>query len=348
MKNILVTGNLGYIGTALTKMLIQLKYNVVGFDSDLYRYCSANDDLKNLRQIENFRQVKKDIRDISLKDLEGIDSIIHLAALSNDPLGELNSDLTHEINYTATIQLAKMAKLAGVHRLVFASTQSIYGISDKNRPLAENDQIRPITCYAKSKWKAEIELKDLSANDFVTTSLRPATVFGPSPRIRCDVLLNNLVGYAFTTGKIEIKSDGRPWRPIIHVNDVCRAFLACIIAPKSLINGESFNVGVPNGNYTVAQLAEIVNRLVPNTEIIFTHTHIDSRTYQVNFDKISNMLSDYYQPGMDVMRGVNELLDFYSNIELDYKDFEGKKFIRIKQLDFLLNSGQLRPSLRWN
>ena len=229
--NILVTGDKGYIGSVLTKKLLEKGYNIKGIDIGFFEDC-------NLAKIENdYYNIKKDIRDISYEDLKEVDAIIHLAALSNDPLGEFEPMLTEDINYKATVRLAGMAKDLGVKRFIYASSQSMYGISSYTEELDEdNSKKNPITAYAKTKWLAEIELKKISSKDFTVVCFRPSTVFGVSPRLRCDIVFNNFVACAYTTGKIEIKSDGTPWRPIIHIEDVCDAFIAGIEAPESLVS----------------------------------------------------------------------------------------------------------------
>ena len=341
MKTILVTGNQGYIGSVLAPMISQQGYNTVGLDTNLYRNCAA------FSCISPKQQIAKDIREVTSADLKGIDCIIHLAALSNDPLGELNPQLTQDINYRTTVRLAKLAQSTGVKRFIFASTQSIYGISDGKKELKEDDRIQPVTEYAKTKWLAEVELREIASENFTVTCLRPSTVYGPSPKLRCDILLNNLVGYAYTTGKIVIKSDGSPFRPVVHINNVCRAFVSCLEAPPTLINAESFNVGIPNSNYSVAELANLVKCVVPHAEIEFAHQQKDSRTYRVCFDKISTQLKSFYYPCEKPIDGIKELLDFYEQINLVESDFEGPKYIRLKQLQSLLKAGELDADLRW-
>ena len=262
---ILVTGDRGYIGSVLVPMLIEKGYEVVGFDSGYF-----SDNLLE-KFDEDYQKITKDIRDIEIEDLDGVDGIIHLAGLSNDPLGEFSPMLTEDINYNGTMNLALKARDAGVSRFVYASSQSMYGVSNTTSELDEDDSKKnPVTAYAIAKWKAEQQLHSMSTNNFVVTSLRPSTVFGASPRLRCDIVFNNLVACAYTTGKIEIMSDGSPWRPVVHIKDVCSAFLSGIEAPSDIVSGRAFNVGIPNGNFTVKDIAEAAQRSVPGSELVFT------------------------------------------------------------------------------
>ena len=341
--NVLVTGNLGYIGVVLTELLLDRAYNVIGYDTDYYCGCEI------LEFNQNIKQIRKDIRDVSPEDLEGIDAVIHLAALSNDPLGELSPTLTEEINYLATIKLAKLAKARGVSRFVYASSQSMYGVSEGDEELDEDKSTKkPITAYAKTKWDAECELKKLGSEDFTVVCFRPSTVFGASPRLRCDIVFNNLVACAYTTGRIEIKSDGSPWRPVVHIRDVCNAFIAGLEAPKDLISNQSFNVGIKNGNYTVRDLAEAAQKVVPDSTLIFTGEHgADSRTYKVSFHKILTILQDYYKPEWDLLRGGQELVALFDSIGFTEDMFRGRYCNRLPQLKALKESGHIDDNLKW-
>ena len=342
---ILVTGNQGYIGRVLVEMLLKKSYSVVGFDTNYYRDCDLIKDT-NYR----IQQITKDMRDISMSDLRDIDAVIHLAALSNDPLGELNPEFTESINYQATMRLAKYAKKVGIRRFVFASSQSIYGISSSDKEIDEDSSVvNPITSYARAKWHAERELKKLEDENFAPVFMRPSTVFGASSRLRCDIVFNNFVSCAYTTGQIEIKSDGTPWRPVVHVRDVSMAFIAAIEAPASLVSGHSFNVGIQNGNYTVRELAEAAQRAVPGSSLIFTgELGADERTYRVCFSKIFSVLGNYYKPKWDLITGGNELTDFFNKIEFSERQFRGKACNRLKTIQYLLSSMALNESLRWN
>ncbi len=339
---ILVTGNQGYIGSVLVPILQQAGHEVVGYDIGYYKDCL-------LYTIDNnFKQITKDIRDVSIDDLHGIDAIVHLAALSNDPLGELVPGLTEEINLMGTLQLAELAKKSGVKRFIYSSSQSMYGISTVDNELDEdNSEKNPITSYAKTKWDAELALNKIQTPEFMVVSFRPSTVFGASPRLRCDIVFNNLVACAYTTGKIEIKSDGTPFRPVVHIKDVCSAYMAGLNAPAELVAGRSFNVGIPNGNFTVRELAEAAQRSVTGSELTFTGEHVkDARTYRVSFNRILTELSDYYKPEWDLDKGGVELVELFKKTTFTEKDFRGKKTTRLAQLSYLQEIGEVDAKMR--
>ena len=341
---VLVTGTQGYIGSVLTESLFSAGHSIVGFDTNYYEGITSSSNGDKI-----IKQIEKDIRDIAEEDLEEIDAVIHLAALSNDPLGELTPQLTSDINYKATLQTAKLAKKAGVKRFIYSSSQSMYGISETDEELDEdNSEKNAITTYAKTKWQAEQELKKLGDDSFVVVCFRPSTVFGVSPKLRTDIVFNNLVACAFTSGKIEIKSDGTPWRPVVHVKDVCAAFLSGLNAPKELVANESFNVGIPDGNFTVRDLAEAAQKAVPGSELVFTGEFgKDSRTYKVSFRKILSVLKDYYKPEWDLDKGGKELVDFFKKIKFTEKDFRGRKTNRLAQLKYLIDMKRLDDNLVW-
>lgn len=339
---ILVTGNLGYIGSVLLPLLQTQGHQVVGLDSGYFKECllsPVND---------NFKQITKDIRDVVPADLDGIDAVIHLAGLSNDPLGELAPGLTEEINFGGAMKLASLSKKAGVKRFIYASSQSMYGVSDTDEELDEDlSNKNPVTAYAKTKWDAELQLKELQSDSFLVCAFRPSTVFGVSPRLRCDIVFNNLVACAYTTNRIEIKSDGSPWRPVVHIQDVCAAFISGINAPKELVAGRAFNVGIPDGNFTVRQLAEAAQRAVPGSTLVFTGEHgNDSRTYRVSFNRILTELKDHFSPSWNLDRGAAELINYFKEIEFTEQDFRGWKTTRLMQLNRLREQNQLDQKLR--
>jgi nucleoside-diphosphate-sugar epimerase len=343
IRKILVTGDAGYIGSVLTTMLRDKSYDVCGLDTGYYEDCllySVN---------PSYPRTNRDIRDFRAEDLNGADAVIHLAGLSNDPLGELVHDVTEDINLMATLNLAKVARAAGVKRFIYASSQSMYGISNTESELDEDEsEKKPITSYARTKWEAEQQLKMLMTKDFTVVCFRPSTVFGASPRLRCDIVFNNLVACAFTTGRIAIKSDGTPWRPVVHVRDVCDAFIAGIEAPSSLVGGRSYNVGIPNGNFTVRNLAEAAQRAVPGSSLVFTGEHGgDSRTYRVSFKRILTELRDYYKPSWDLDRGGKELVDLFCKVGFTEEQFRGKQTIRLAKLNHLIETQKLDENLRW-
>jgi nucleoside-diphosphate-sugar epimerase len=341
MKSILVTGNLGYIGSVLTEELQSIGYHVVGFDIGYFKDCLI------AKETNPHKQIIKDLRDIDKYDLNEIDGIIHLAGLSNDPLGELEKNITNNINYLATMKFANLAKQLGIKRFVYASTQSLYGISNSNEELDEDlSKKNPITEYAKSKWLAEIELNKLNSNDFNVCSFRPSTVFGKSPRLRCDIVYNNFVASAFTSKKILIKSDGSPFRPVIHIKDVCMALIAGLKAPSELIAGKSFNVGIMNGNYSIKKLATTVQNIIPDCDIQFTNEENDPRTYKVSFNKILNELKDFYKPTMSLVEGAHELIDFFKEINFTKDQFLGSQTNRIKKIEELMINNVINNKLQ--
>lgn len=341
--NILVTGNLGYIGTVLTDILLNQHYKVVGLDTGYY------DGLLTPITFKKIKQISKDIRAISKDDLKGIDAVIHLAALSNDPLGEFKPQLTHDINLEATIKLARIAKDMGIKRFIYSSSQSMYGVSQTEDDLDEdNSEKNAITEYAKTKWEAEQDLKKLGDDNFIVVCMRPSTVFGVSPKLRCDIVFNNLVACAYTTGKIEIKSDGTPWRPVVHIRDVCSAYIAGLEAPKNFVANQSFNVGIKNGNYTVRELAEAAQRSVPGSILIFTGEYgKDTRTYKVSFRKILSILKDYYKPEWNLDKGGKELVNFFKSTNFTEQDFRGRTCNRLPQLKYLLEQNKIDNNLNW-
>ncbi|GHV92559.1 UDP-glucose 4-epimerase [Spirochaetia bacterium] len=340
-KTIMVTGNLGYIGSTMVPILTSAGYEVTGYDIGYYDDCYLIEAKQQLK-----KQIKKDVREVVPEDLTGIDCIIHLAGLSNDPLGEFNAALTEDINYKATIRFAEAAKKAGVKRFLYTSSQSVYGISDSKKDVDEEGAINPITAYAKSKWQSECDLKKFCSDDFVITYLRPATAYGASPNLRTDIVFNAFVAYSFTNKLIEIKSDGTPWRPMSHIQDITAAFIACIEAPSELIKNQVFNVGTPDNNYTVRQLAEAAQKCVAGTDLTFTGEHTDPRSYRVSSKKILTVLKDYYQPQWDIEKGGADLMSFYQSVKFDSAAFNGYKTVRLKALKKRIADGSLDENLR--
>lgn len=338
---ILVTGNTGYIGAVLTKFLMEHSYKVVGLDTKYYEGCKFYSE-----EVRPFRQIIKDIRDVNEIDLEGITAIVHLAALSNDPLGEINPSLTHQINYFASVKLAKLAKRLGIQRFIFSSSCSVYGIAVGDKPLTEESEFNPITAYAKAKVEAEREISKLADNNFHPVFMRNATVYGISPSLRLDLVVNNLVAWAYCTGKITIMSDGTPWRPIIHVEDLCKAFLVMIEAPIEKIHNQFFNVGINEENYQVKDIAREVKKIVPNSHIeILNKTGPDERTYRVDFSKIKRTFPQF-TPTWNLRKGIEELYQAYKNFNLTQKDLESPKYFRVRWIRYLIESKKLDNNLR--
>jgi nucleoside-diphosphate-sugar epimerase len=338
---ILVTGDKGYIGTVLVPMLTSLGHEVVGLDSDLYQRCTFGDELPESKSI------RKDLRDVDARDLEGFDAVMHLAALSNDPLGNINPDLTYDINYRASVKLAKAAREAGVSRYIFSSSCSTYGAAPGDQMLTEEAEFNPVTPYGESKVLVEKEVSQLANDHFSPVFLRNATAYGVSPRLRFDIVLNNLVAWAYSTGKVLIKSDGTPWRPIIHIGDISRAFIAALNAPREVIHNQAFNVGRNDQNYRIRDLADIVRETIPGCEIEYAQdAGPDKRTYRVDFSKIAEKLPEF-QPQWDARKGAQELYTAYKACGLKLDEFEGPKYKRIDHIKLLMSQGILDSSLRW-
>jgi nucleoside-diphosphate-sugar epimerase len=339
---VLVTGHNGYVGTILVPMLKTAGHKVVGYDTNLYEGATFGQQ----SVMPDIVEVDKDIRDMNIEDVKGFDAIIHLAGLSNDPLGDLNPKLTYDINYKASVRLAELAKIAGVERFIFSSSCSNYGAGGQDW-LNEESAFNPVTPYGRSKVKVEQEVAKLADDDFSPTFLRSGTAYGVSPRLRFDLVLNNLVAWAFTTGLVYLKSDGTPWRPILHIEDMSRAFLAVLNAPREKVHNEAFNVGRPEENYRISELAEIVAETVPGSRIEYAEgAGPDKRCYRVDSSKIAQTLSEY-QPQWDARKGAQELYEAYQKVGLEQEEFEGPRYRRIHHIKYLINDGRLDETLRW-
>lgn len=338
---VLVTGSEGYIGTILVPMLIERGYDVVGLDTCFY---SHRHFIPGIRQ---HPLIKKDIRDVEPRDLEGFDSIIHLAALSNDPLGELNPDLTDAINHVASVRLAEMARKAGAKRFLFSSSCSIYG-AGQWESLDENAAFNPLTAYARSKVATEHDIRELATKDFSPVYLRNGTAFGLSPRMRFDLVLNNLTGWGYTTGKVTLLSDGTAWRPLVHIRDISLSMIASMEAPRELIHNQAFNVGLQDANYQIRVLAEHVAGIIPDSIITFAaDAKADKRNYNVNFKKIHTVLGDYFRPNWDIRDGIDEIFHACRITKLTYEEFDGPDYMTIKGLKKLLSENEIDDKLRW-
>jgi len=339
---VLVTGHNGYVGSILMPMLEDAGHQVVGLDTNLFRGSTFGE----VAEENYFPEIAKDIRDIEPGDLEGFDAVLHLAGLSNDPLGDLNPELTFEINHQASVRLAKTAKAVGVRRFIFSSSCSNYGAGGQDM-LDETSPFNPITPYGKSKVMVEQDVSKLADENFAPTFLRSATAYGTSPRLRFDLVVNNLVAWAYTTSQVYLKSDGTPWRPLVHVEDMALAFLSVLNAPEEVVHNQAFNVGRTQENYRIREVAEIVAEIVSGSRVEFADTAgPDQRNYRVNCDKIAALIPGY-QPKWDVPKGVRQLFEAYQQVGIQLEDFEGPRYRRIYHIEKLMETGQIDEKLRW-
>jgi nucleoside-diphosphate-sugar epimerase len=336
---VLLTGHHGYIGSVTATILGAAGHDVTGLDTFFYEGCDLGADRADVSAL------RTDVRDARVEDLAGFDAVVHLAALSNDPLGELDPELTFEINLRGTVELARKAKEAGVTRFIFASSCSMYGAAPADELVGEETPLRPLTAYAESKVRAEEALTELADDEFATVSMRNATAYGVSPRFRFDVVLNNLAGWAYTTGKVMIMSDGTPWRPLVHVEDIARAATALLTAPSELVAGEAYNVGANSENYRVRDLAEIVRDVVPHCEIEYAEdAGPDPRSYRVDFSKFVSTFPEA-APRWSAREGARELLEAFADAQLAERDLD--RYTRLTRLRRLRREGRLDEDLRW-
>ena len=338
---VLVTGHHGYLGSVVIPALLERGHEVAGLDAFLYRGCDLFPSDPPVTRLE------LDVRDVTARHLEGFEAIVHLAALSNDPLGEVDPRLTAEINFEATLTVARAAKQAGVPRFIFASSCSMYGAADQNAYTSEEAPLRPLTAYAESKARSEEALSQLADDRFSPVFMRNATAYGVSPRLRLDVVLNNLVAWGFTTGSITLMSDGTPWRPIVHVQDIARCLLRFLEAPRTVIHAQAFNIGSNDENYQVRELAEIVRDTIPGCTIDYAAgAEPDPRSYRVDFSKLADAFADL-EFQWTARTGALELLESYEAAGLSADQFLGHKYTRLKRIRHLMKTGALNDELRW-
>lgn len=336
---VLLTGHQGYIGSILAPMLVRSGHDIVGLDSGLFDPCIYTGGAIGIPSI------KKDVRDIEREDVEGFEAILHLAGLSNDPLGDLNPELTLDINYKATVRLAELAKAVGAERFIFSSSCSTYGAAG-DELLNEESAFNPVTPYGQSKVLAEQELAQLADDRFSPTYLRNATAYGVSPRLRFDLVVNNLTAWAYTTHQVYLKSDGSPWRPIVHIADISHAFLAALEAPREAIHNEAFNVGRNDENFRVREIADLVASIVPDCSVGFApDAGPDTRNYRVDCSKITQVLPNF-RANWTARKGITELYETYVSEGLKLDDFEGATFSRIKYLRSKITEGKIGEDLR--
>lgn len=336
---VLVTGHTGYIGQVLVPMLGEAGHDVTGFDTDFYGDCQ-------FEAAPSMSGIRRDIRDATAADLEGYDAVLFLAALSNDALGDLDPQLTYDINRDATIRFARLAKEAGVHRFVFSSSCSLYGAGG-DAPLTESAEMNPVTPYGTTKIEVEHALSELAGPDFTPTYMRNATAYGVSPNLRIDIVVNNLTGYALTTGEVLLKSDGSSWRPLVHVEDISRAFLAVLEADRDVVHDEAFNIGRTEENYRIRDVAEMVAGVVPDCRVEFAEgASPDLRNYRVDFEKIRSALPAY-KPTWTVAKGIEQLHEAYKAHGLTRDEFLSSRYVRIGTIKGHLAAERLDGDLRW-
>ena len=338
---VLVTGHDGYIGSVLVPMLKGAGHEVHGLDSSLFEGCDFG------RGPETVPYERVDIRDVRPEHVKGFDAVVHLAAISNDPLGDLAPDTTYEVNHRSSVRLAELAKQAGVERFVFASSCSLYGAASPEEVLTESAAFNPVTAYGESKVLVERDVSQMADDNFTPVFLRNATVYGESPRLRLDLVVNDLVATAFATGDILIKSDGTPWRPLVHVEDVCTAVLAALQAPRESVHNEAFNIGRTTENYQIRDVADMVTEVVPGSKVTYAEGGgPDKRCYRVSFDKAASSLPGF-EPRWTVPDGIRQLHEAYQRFGMDISDLQGSRYVRLRHISDLLKAGTIEADLRW-
>jgi nucleoside-diphosphate-sugar epimerase len=338
---VLVTGHNGYLGSVLVPRLLESGYDVVGLDANFYADCVIGP------TPDPIRAVRVDLRDVKPVHCAGFDAVLHLAALCNDPIGNLNAELTYDINHRATIRLAEAAKAAGVPRFLFSSSCSLYGAGKDDKPLDETADFMPITPYGESKILSERDLRELADDDFSPTFLRNATAYGFSPRLRGDIVVNDLTAHALLTGEVRLLSDGMAWRPLVHAEDIAAAFVALLEAPREVVHGKAYNIGQTDENYLIRDVAELIAEVLPGSRLVFAEgAGTDLRNYRVSCDLVAAEVPGF-SPQWTVRKGVEQLVEAYQRHGLTIEEFTGERHQRLKRIKALQATGQLDASLRW-
>lgn len=337
---VLVTGTEGYLGSLLPPLLIERGHEVLGVDTGYYKvgwlYNGTNVTAKTLT---------KDIRNITPEDLEGVEAIVHMAELSNDPTGQLSPTITYDINHKGSVRLATIAKEAGVRRFVYMSSCSVYGVATEG-DVTEESSVNPQTAYAECKTLVERDVKPLADDNFSPTFMRNATAFGASPRMRFDIVLNNLAGLAWTTKEIKMTSDGTPWRPLVHALDICKSIACALEAPRDIVHNQVFNVGDTSNNYRVKEVAEIIAEVFEGCSLSFGDQGADNRSYRVSFEKINSTLPGF-KCDWNAKRGAEQLYSLFKQIDMTKETFEARGFTRLKQLEYLIRTQQIDKDFFW-
>ncbi len=338
---VLVTGTEGYLGSLLPPLLMQRGHEVTGVDTGYYKvgWLYNGTDL-------TAKTLNKDIRHISAEDLQGIDAIVHMAELSNDPTGQLSPTITYDINHKGSVRLATLAKEAGVRRFVYMSSCSVYGVATEG-DVTEASPVNPQTAYAECKTLVERDLQPMADDDFSPTFMRNATAFGASPRMRFDIVLNNLAGLAWTTQEIKMTSDGSPWRPLVHALDIGKAIVCALEAPRDIVHNQIFNVGDTANNYQVKEIAEIVAKIFTGCKLTFGTQGSDNRSYRVSFEKINSVLPGF-KCDWNAQRGAQQLFDLFTQIDMTEEVFQSRGFTRLKQLEYLIRTQQIDQDFFWS
>lgn len=338
---VLVTGTEGYLGSLLAPLLMERGHDIIGVDTGFYKvgWLYNGTDL-------TAKTLNKDIRQISLEDLQGVEAVVHMAELSNDPTGQLAPNITYDINHKGSVRLAELAKAAGVRRFVYMSSCSVYGVATAG-DVTEDSPVNPQTAYAECKTLVERDLQPMADDNFSPTYMRNATAFGASPRMRFDIVLNNLAGLAWTTKEIKMISDGTPWRPLVHALDIAKAIICTLEAPRDIIHNQIFNVGDTANNYQVKQIAEIVAETFPGCQLSFGDQGSDNRSYRVSFEKINQVLPGF-KCDWDAQRGAQQLFNLFKQIDMTADVFQAKGFTRLKQLEYLIRTQQIDKDFFWS